>query len=129
MLQILDTIGITISSYEIVAVHRIGKSNSRYPTQTIVRFTNRKVISFCMEHRGRLKECRSTLQMNLRFYENLCEQNEIVRKYCYKLKRDGHIQDYFSRNGFIKIIVEDGDRPFKIRHPELLIEKFDFLED
>ena len=48
--------------------------------------------------------------MNLRFYENLCEANETVIKYCGKLKQTGKIHDYYLRNGFIKIIGVEGER-------------------
>ena len=86
VLQVLNTIGCDISKFEIVAAHRIGRGSTKYPAQTIVRFTNRKIVSFCMTNRDRLKECRSILKWNLRFYENLCEDNEHVRKMCQKLK-------------------------------------------
>ena len=63
--------------------------------------------------------------MNLRIYENLCESNETVLRLCRDLKNNVFLHDYFIRNGFVKIITQAGDRPTKIRHPDILREKFD----
>ena len=62
--------------------------------------------------------------MNLRFYENLCKANETAIQYCNKLKQSGHIHDYHRRNGFVKIKLDEGDKPKKIRHPEDLFNQF-----
>ena len=62
--------------------------------------------------------------MNLRFYENLCEANETVIKYCGKLKQTGKIHDYYLRNGFIKIIGVEGERPKK---KKLVIQTICFM--
>ena len=73
-----------------------------FPTKTIVRFTNRKVVEFCL--RDRLYDKKGELKMNLRFCENLCQANEEIVRECYKLKKDGLMEDYFIRNGFVKIV-------------------------
>ena len=62
--------------------------------------------------------------MNLRFYESLCPANEEVIKECYKLKNNDLLSEYFIRNGFVKIIINEGDKPFKVYHPDLLYDKF-----
>ena len=68
VLDILNTIDCKVTSYDIAAVHRIGgKKSSKYPTNTIVRFVNRRAAIFCIENRDRLLECRKVLKMNLRF--------------------------------------------------------------
>ena len=125
VIRILRTIGLKITSYEITACHRLKKLNPKYPSRTIVRFTNRRSVDFCLLHRERLAECKPVLRMNLRFYENLCEANETVVRYCNKLKTAGFIHEFYLRNGFVKIKVEEGDKPSKIYHPEILIQKFE----
>ena len=119
VLHILRSIGMpTLSSYNIEACHRLMKKpNDRYPAQTIVRFTNRKIVSFCLENRNRLQEQRGYLKMNLRFYESLCISNKKVYNECFNLKKYGVITDFFIRNGFVKI-VRDGKRTVKIQHPD-----------
>ena len=125
VLEILKSIGMPISSYEIVACHRLKKNkNSNYPAQTIVRFTNRKVVEYCINNRDRLLEVKSEIRMNLRFYENLCESNERVLRWCRELKNYDIIYDYFIRNGYVKIVKCQGNRPIKIKHPDDLYDKF-----
>ena len=71
VLKILRSIGlVNMSSYEITACHR-----NKFPVKTIVRFTNRKVVEFCLKNRD--------------FYENLCRANKEIVRECYKLKKDG----------------------------------------
>ena len=62
--------------------------------------------------------------MNLRFYENLCDSNRKVLRICQELKKKQIIHNYFTRNGYIKIVENEGSRPFKIAHPDILNEKF-----
>ena len=125
VLEIIRSIGMPISSYEIVACHRLKKvKNSNFPAQTIVRFTNRKVVEYCIYNRDRLRDIKSKIQMNLRFYENLCESNESVLRWCRELKNYDIIYDYFTRNGYVKIVKERGNRPVKIHHPDDLFNKF-----
>ena len=78
VLQILETIGLSITLYEIAACHRLKKHKSSFPAHTIVRFTNRKAVEFCLTNRERLIRNKQKLKMNLRFYENLCESNEMT---------------------------------------------------
>ena len=76
VLQILETISLSITSYEIAACHRLKKHKSSFPAHAIVRFTNRKAVEFCLTNRERLIRNKQKLKMNLRFYENLRESNE-----------------------------------------------------
>ena len=125
VLHILSEIGLNLTSYEIAACHRLHKNpNSRYPAKTIVRFINRKAVDFCLVNRKKLIDKKDALKMNLRFYESLCPKNEKVASECRRLKRYGLIKNYYIRNGFIKIVTEDAEKPIKIHHPDYLYEKF-----
>ena len=127
VLIILRSIGLSsISSYHISACHRLAKKkNDRYPAQTIVRFTNRKIVHFCLENRNRLLEVKNHLKMNLRFYESLCNENKNAYNDCFDLKKYGLITDYYIRNGFVKIIKNGENRPIKINHPDDLYYYFE----
>ena len=120
VLFILRSIGLTwISSYNISACHRLfKKKNDTFPAKTIVRFTNRKMVHFCLSNRDRLDECKSYLKMNLRFYESLCDSNKKNYDKCFDLKKYGHIEEFYIRNGFVKIIRKTGDKPIKLQHPD-----------
>ena len=56
--------------------------------------------------------------MNLRFYESLCDSNKKVYNKCYDLKKYGIIEDFYLRNGFVKVVKKDDRYPMKIHHPE-----------
>lgn len=125
VIDILGRIGIRTSSYEIAACHRLfNNSKSNYPAKTVVRFLNRKMVNFCMLRRDNLIEAKTELKMNLRFYEHLCQANEIIHNECRDLKKYEHIYDFYTRNGYIKIVRNQGDRPIKIRHPNNLYDMF-----
>ena len=108
VIHILRSIGLTsLSSYNIYACHRLEKKNNfKYPAQTIVRFLNRKIVNYCLQHRDRLSEQKNFLRMNLRFFESLCDSNKKVYDECYNLKKHGVITDFYIRNGFVKIIKD-----------------------
>ena len=63
--------------------------------------------------------------MNLRFYEHLAHLNHEALKICKHLQEKEEIHEYFLRNGFVKVIVHEGESPHKVRHPEILRKKFD----
>ena len=120
VLHILRSIGLTtLTSYNISACHRLmKKKKDKYPAQTIVRFTNRKIVNYCLDNRNRLLELKDELKLNLRFYESLCASNKKVYNECFNLQRYGLIVDFYTRNGFVKIIRKKGDSPLKIKHPD-----------
>ena len=121
VIRTLKAIGLkNISSYEITACHHLYKKrNDKFPAKTIIRFTNRKAVEFCLKHRDRLIEIKNDLKMNLRFYESLCNANQEVVRECFKLKKYGQINNYYIQTGFVKIINKVGDRPLKIYHPDI----------
>ena len=126
VIRVLRSIGLkTLSSYNISACHRLRKNkNDRFPARTIVRFTNRKLVAFCLENRNRLLEVRNEIKMNLRIYESLCDSNEQIYKKCFNLKKYGLIKDYYIRNGFVKLVLADNNRIIKIKHPDDLYHYF-----
>ena len=130
VLEILRSIGVhDVSSYEICACHRLAKKNNdRYPARTIIKFTNRKVVEFCIENRDRLLEVRP-FNMNLRFLHSLCAANENILHECNRLSKYGLIDSHYIRNGSIKIIKKGNFKPYKITHEEVLYKLFkDFYD-
>ena len=125
VIHVLKSIGLnSLSSYSISACHRLRKNNKdRFPARTIVRFTNRKMVAFCLENRNRLLDVKNEIKMNLRIYESLCASNEQIYKKCFNLKKYNLIKDYYIRNGFVKIVFAD-NRIKKIKHPDDLYHYF-----
>ena len=122
----VEKLGIFIEVTDISACHRLGKfqRNSRFPRRVIVKFINRKIVYGALNNREKLWDLRGDLQMNLRFYESLCSLNQEALRICKGLQEEGLIHSYYIWHGFVNIVVKDGDKPFKIKHPEVLREKF-----
>lgn len=122
----LKKLGIHIGLKDISACHRLGRydRNDRFPRRVIVRFVNRGIVHRALNNRGRLWDLRRELQMNLRFYENLNTSNLEVLRIAKGLQEEGIIFDYFVWMGFVKIIENEGDKPFRVRHPDVLRERF-----
>ena len=52
VLNILRVFGLKkIASYDIVACHRLKGKNDKYPARSIIRFTNRKLVNYCLNNR------------------------------------------------------------------------------
>ena len=62
--------------------------------------------------------------MNLRFYHSLCDANEDILYQCKQLLKYGIIENYYLRNGSIKIVRKDYNNPYKITHPDILYKLF-----
>ena len=107
--------------------HRPG---SRYPAKVIVRFCNRKVVNFCLEHRSTLQQkAYQQMRLNLRFYESLCKANEESLRIAKSLKQEGKIHNYYLRNGFVKIVIVENGPPTKISHPNMLRYRFGVIPE
>ena len=118
VIDILKKLDITISDSDISAIHRLGvTTNPRYPARVIVKFVNRKIANLCFERRDWLYDLHGPLKMNIRFYESLAQLNQEALRLCQWLFENGHIYDYFLRNGFSKIVVAENSKPLKVPHP------------
>ena len=119
VINLLRVFGIKkISSYDIVACHRLKSKNEKYLARTIVRFVNRKLVDYCLSNRDYIVECKQNLKMNLRLYEDLSAINEHMLKECIKLKNTGIIKNFIIRNGNFKIFRKDSSKPIRLNHPD-----------
>ena len=127
VIQILSTIDLHVVPDDISACHRLyNPPDSQYPARVVVRFLNRKIVNFCIEHRKELQQGASRhLRLNIRIFESLCAKNEESLRICKWLNQEGKIHDHYLRNGFVKIVMEENGRPQKVKHPEILRRKFD----
>ena len=126
VLQILGTIGLNLVPDDISACHRLfNPQDSPFPAKVVVRFINRKVVNFCLDHREELQQQASRqMRLNLRFFESLCSKNEETLRICKWLKQEHRIHDHYFRNGFVKVVTEENGQPLKIKHPEILRKKY-----
>ena len=122
VLDILHKIGLKdVTPYQITACHRLKKKKENFPAPTIVRFTNRKIVEVCLKNKDRLNN-KKLLKLNLRFFENLCYENERIVNKCTYLVAKKQIFDYKTNNGMISIIATEGAKPKKIHHPDDLYD-------
>ena len=126
VIQILSTINLHLVPDDISACHRLyNPPDSQFPARVVVRFINRKIVNFCLEHRNELQQQASRhLRLNLRFFESLCAKNEETLRICKWLNQEQKIHDHYLRNGFVKVVCEENGRPLKVKHPETLRKKF-----
>ena len=98
MVEILNEMGIKISSYHIVAIHRIGKKFNNKPRNVIIRFINRKNVYRILSNSKKLsaaaKKCGCD---NVYAYENLCPGYRNIFNKCYKLKKEKVLQGVWVR--------------------------------
>ena len=126
VIDILGQIGVHIIPNDITACHRLySPPGSEFPAKVIIRFYNRKVVNFCLDHKDVLQQrAYDQLRMNLRFYDSVCSKNQESLRICKWLYQQKKIHDYYLRNGFVKIVAHENGRPEKIKHPDFLRKKF-----
>ena len=119
MVEIINEMGIVISSYHIVAVHRIGKKLNNKPRNVIIRFINRKNVYRILSNSRKLsaaaKKCGCE---NVYAYENLCPGYRNIFNQCYKLKKENVLKDVWTKNGCVNITFPDDEYEIAIAHFE-----------
>ena len=108
IIKMLAFLGLEISSYDIVAVHRLGKSTPGKPTprNVIVRFLNRKHAYQCLSLKKKMK---NTKYKFIYIEENLCRYNRRLFNALYKLKKSGNVHAVWSYNGKIFYRIDEND--------------------
>ena len=130
MLAVMMCLGFQDLTYDdITACHRLwSPHDSREPAKVIIKFTNRKIVEWALAHPENLSHVKETLGLELTMSESLCAANAESQQVCKWLKDNGHIHHFYSRNGFSKVVLENGSFPVKITHPDHLRKKFANLE-
>ena len=125
LVSILNSLGCNISSYEIVACHRLKKKNTNQSFNTIVRFTNRKIAYYALRNRKQLKWTYPSYP-NLFVVENLCPRYKSIFDKCLELKREGKIKYVWSYNGVVHYKTPDEDNGYgtKVFHMSELNRSF-----
>ena len=137
VIEILDKIEVNVSSKDIKACHRIGKSKDN--SKKTICFVNRKYAKKAPLNRKNLKHLdKSSIGLsncnNIFINENLTPMNNKLAFYCRKLKRDGYVEKTFSREGVVCTRcrdIQDG-KTIKVLHFNTLVDlfpNFNFGED
>ena len=126
VLQILFHLGLRdLGPDDIVACHRLwSPPNSTGPAKVIVKVFNRKIVEWALAHQVNLKFVKAFMGLDLAMSPNLCAKNSETHDICKWLKENGKINNYYTRNGFAKVVINRGDNATKISHPDHLRKKF-----
>jgi len=130
VIQIAKSIDVEVDSKDIEACHRLpNRRNSKGTSKrTIVRFVNRKHCGNLQMKKSSLKNAKDKLKRigitnNLYINSNLCPYNSFPWGKCKKLYTEQLISRFWSYNGSIFILEEDGQRKI-IEHLTNLKEIF-----
>ena len=130
VIQVLSEIQVNVSSSDVEACHRIGKSKNS-PKKALARFINRKHTKKALINRkGLININKSSLSLsssdNIFINENLTPMNNKIAFHCRKLKCNGQIDKTYWRDGVIHIAssnIRDG-KVIKILHMSMLLDIF-----
>ena len=133
LLEIINKMGVKlngkiITSYDIVACHRLRKIPGSSSQNVIVRFVNRKVATECFRKKKQLINIKKHYKYNyLNIIENLCNRTQSLYDYCRKLKQGGDINRLWIFNGVVHIKFDDNEDevPTKLYHPDDINYYFD----
>ena len=114
IIDVLKSINVNVTSYNLVAVHRLGKKNRDRPRNVIVRFINRKDAFASLKNK---KDLKKTAFKNYMIHENLCP---VYKKIYNECKRNENIRKVWSYNGVVHVKFTDDEfeEPTKIFHFE-----------
>ena len=116
IIKILRSMKINICSYDIVAVHRIGRRN-QFSRNTIIRFINRKNVFKIFRRRRQFENVANKFgYAKVGIIENLSPENKRIFNKCYRLKKMEQIKYVGTYNGFVNIQVKDEDDLLIIDH-------------
>ena len=118
VLEVLESIGIKLVPYDLVAVHRLGKFIEGKNRNVIVRFVNRKNAFSCLRNAKKLAISNTHEYKKLYIIENLCPTYKKIFNYLYKLKKDNKIGNVWTFNGsvFFKKLNSGEDYCQKVDH-------------
>ena len=120
IIKVLGSIGVVVQSYDIVAVHCLGKSTVNKNRSVIVRFLNRKHIYSCLKNSKKLSTPPNASMKKIFITENLCPSNKNLFNYLYKLKKDSKIKSVWSFDGIVyfKLSDDTSECPIRVHHVE-----------
>ena len=134
VLKFLESIGINLQSYDLVAVHRVGRFIKGRNRNVIVRFINRKNAYRCIRDSHKSKRSKNVDYRKLYVIENLCPANKNIFNFLYKLKKLEKIKNVWSYNGsvsyqLIDSVDDSSERADHMDDLEYMYDEFDLYYD
>ena len=118
VLKVLESICVKLVSYDVVAVHCLGKYIEGKHRNVIIRFVNRKNAYSSLPNAKKLATSNIQEYRKLYVIENLCPTYKKIFNYLYKLKKEKKRSNVWSYNGsvFFKKINLDEEYGQKVEH-------------
>ena len=128
VVNIFNEISVNVSPKDIEACHRVGVSKNS-SKKAIVRFINRKHAKKALINRKNLKKS-SSPNCNVFINENLTVKNNEIAFLGRKLKRSGHLNKTYTRDGTVHISGPEIHRRkvLKIYHINNLFNLFPYYD-
>ena len=127
VLKFLSDIDVNLESYDLVAVHRLGKYTVGKNRVVIVRFVNRKDAYHCLRVSKNIKKSKNKEFKRFYINENLCPENKKIFNFLFKLMKMDKIKKVWSYNGsvFYQLLDSDEDYYERANH----FDDLDFMFD
>ena len=122
VIEFLKLINVNVTSYDIVAVHRLGKVKPGKNRSVVLRFVNRKNAILALRNKKKAREVNNQEYRRLFVVENLCPFNKQLFNKLYGMKMRHEINSVWSFNGKIYCKFEENDE-------KILITSFDDIDD
>ena len=116
VIDILASIGVKVTSYQIASCHRLKKDRYSKSANVIVRFLNRKNVFKALSNAHRLKNSvyKTEFGNNIYIRENLCPTFKKLFNKCYALFIKEKISSVYSHLGMVYIKIDENDKPINI---------------
>ena len=133
VLQVINSLGIKATSYDIAACHRLNTKDNDGNKNTIVRFLCRKKVGEILSKKKNLSNNEIKEKLNnkeLFIMENLSPMNRKILDTCNYLKKKNLISSCWSYNGIINIKFsrDEDEIPTKLFHFEDIFFNIDDAE-
>ena len=120
VIKLMDSMGVVLSSYEIVSCHRLYKNKKQSSANTIVRFMSRKKAIEILQKKKNLAQSPyvEIFENDIYITENLTPENRDIYDSCHLLKKKNVINNVWSYNGVVRIKFKDDnkEKPTKLYH-------------
>ena len=119
VLNILNNdLGMNLNYYDVVACHRTFQRNTNYPADTIIRFTNRKVVYSIHKNKYKLND--NTKTKGIIILENMCPSYRKLYAESKHYMNEGKIDNVWFYGGKLYVSPSPNIDPVNIFHTDEL---------
>ena len=123
-IEFLKKINVSVTSYDIVAVHRLGWKKQGKNRSVVVRFINRKNAIMALKNKRKSREINNPDLKRLFVVENLCPVNKQLFNILYRMKKRNEINSVWSYNGNIFMKLYENSERVRIQSEDDINAQF-----